>query len=175
MAALVLGLIPLGVLAANWPLSRTKLELFFWHKSLGLLVAGMLIVRLAWRLLDRPPLPPATASAMERILARGVHWALYATLFTLPLSGWIINSAANFPFKVFGWFRLPALVPADKATQTLAETAHLTLAILLACLLALHIGAALHHHRVRRNDTLRRMWPARSSRAEPGRVARRTR
>jgi cytochrome b561 len=78
----------------------------------------------------------------------------------MPLTGWIVNSAANVPLRIFYLVPLPAIVAPDKATEDLAALAHFSLFVLLATLLAAHAGAALRHHFVKRNDVLARMLPA---------------
>lgn len=158
MAALLLAQGVLGLLAVSWRLSPTKLELFVWHKSLGIALLVLVALRLGWRLLERRPAPPADGSVGERRLAATAHAGLYALLFAIPLSGWLIQSASGFPFKVFGWLPLPPLAGRDKALQSLAETLHLGLLIAFGLLLLLHIGAALYHHFGRRDDVLRGMW-----------------
>ena len=159
LATLILALMVLGWTAASWPLSRTKIELFYWHKSLGMLVLGLALVRILWRLANVRPALPAAVPPLERRLASGSHLLLYLLPVAMPMSGWVINSAANFPFKVFGLWSLPALTPPSKPLQMLAESAHLVLFWLLAGLLLIHVVAALRHHWSYRDDVLRRMLP----------------
>ena len=161
MALLIFGLFVLGWVAVSLPLSPLKLKLFFWHKSLGLLALSLVGLRVLWRLVDPPPRPVAGLAAWERGLARAGHLLLYLLMLLMPLSGWLINSAANFPFKPFGLFPLPDLVRPDKALQASVELVHLAGFWLLAGLLAVHIAAALRHHFVKRNPVLRRMLPGR--------------
>jgi cytochrome b561 len=170
MAVLIIGMMPLGWVAASWPLSKTKLQLFFWHKSIGTLLLALVALRILWRFLDHAPALPTTMTRLEQTLARAAHLTLYGLMVAIPLSGWVINSAANFPFKVFGLLPLPAIVEPSKATQSLAETLHLGLFWALASLLTLHVAAALHHHYRVRDDVLGRMLPfARNDpRAVPG-------
>jgi cytochrome b561 len=156
---LVLALVPLGLLAANWPLSPTKLTLFEWHKSLGLLAGTLAVLRILWRLTGPAPSHPPAAPAWERRAAAASHTLLYGLLLALPLSGWVINSAANIPFDVFGLFPLPNITASDKGLQTVAENLHLGLVITLGLAVTLHVAAALRHHR-RGHDVLRRMLPA---------------
>lgn len=161
MALLIFVLFVLGWVAVSLPVSPLKLKLFFWHKSLGLLVLLLLGLRILWRWVDPAPRPVAGLAVWERGLARVVHLLLYLLMVLMPLSGWLINSAANFPFKPFGLFRLPDLVQPDKALQGDFQLLHLSGFWLLAGLLVLHIAAALRHHFVRRNTVLRRMLPGR--------------
>lgn len=159
MAALVFTLIPLGLIATEMGFSKAKLEVFGWHKSIGLLVLALVVLRIAWRLANTTPSHPPGTPRYQLIGASAVHLAIYALLVLMPLSGWVINSAADFPFKVFWLIPLPDIVAKSEATKELFETVHGTMAWVLITLLVLHIGAALHHHFIRRNDTLRRMLP----------------
>jgi cytochrome b561 len=163
MAGLFFVQFVLGPLAVSWRLSPTKLDLFVWHKSVGMLILTLVILRAIWRLLNQTPTLPANLPRWEQISARLSHLLLYLVMFLLPISGWIINSAANIPFKVFWIFPLPDLVSPNKQLEELAKFAHFTLVIALIILLIIHIGAALHHHFIRRNNVLIRMvWSRRS-------------
>ena len=160
MAALILAQIALGLTAASWHLSPAKLTLFFWHKSTGMLILALALLRLSWRLANPTPALPAQTPAWERAAARASHALLYAVMIAMPLTGWIVNSAANVPLKIFHLIPLPAIVAPDKATEDLAALAHFWLFVVLGALLAAHAGAALRHHYVKRNDVLARMLPA---------------
>lgn len=166
MALLIIGMMILGWTAKGWPLSPTKVKLFFWHKSFGILILGLALLRLLWRLQDRPPSLPATMSRVERTLAHGSHAMLYALMVAMPISGWVVNSAGKFPFKVFGLWRLPQIVAPDKAVEALAKDVHLAFFWVFATLLLVHVAAALRHHYLLRNDVLLRMlpwlWPRRA-------------
>jgi len=159
MAALVFAQIALGVTAVAWRLSPTKIQLFFWHKSTGMLILLLLALRLAWRLANPTPALPAGTPAWERAAARGGHALLYALMVALPVTGWIVNSAANIPFRIFYVVPLPALVAPDKALADTVALVHRGLFVLLALVLVAHIGAALRHHFAKRNDILTRMLP----------------
>ncbi|HEY6240055.1 MAG TPA: cytochrome b [Burkholderiales bacterium] len=159
IAALILAQIALGWTAASWHLSPTKLNLFVWHKSTGMLILALVALRLLWRLANPSPALPADMPLWERRAAQGSHFLLYALALAMPLTGWVINSAAKVPFQIFWTIPLPAIVSPDKATADLAAVAHFSLFVLLAAVLIVHIGAALRHHYVKRNDVLRRMLP----------------
>ena len=160
IAVLIFGQFALGWLAVTWRLSPTKLELFIWHKSFGLLVLVLVVLRILWRFANPTPALPTGTPPVERVAAHGSHLLLYTLVIALPLSGWVINSAAKIPFRVFWWFPLPAIVAPDKALADAAEQVHFVLFIALAALLVLHIGASLRHHFIKRNDILTRMLPA---------------
>lgn len=159
MAALILAQIALGVMAASWRLSPTKLNLFFWHKSTGMLILALVALRLAWRLANRAPALPDDMPAWERAAAHASHALLYVLMIALPLTGWIVNSASNIPFRIFWLVPLPAIVAPDKAVADLAALVHGGLVALLALVLVAHIGAALRHHFIKRNGVLLRMLP----------------
>lgn len=164
IALLIFVQVALGWMAVSWRLSPTKLQLFFWHKSLGVLLLALLVLRLFWRLFNRPPAFPPNTPRFERVAAHINHALLYGLMLALVLSGWIVNSAANIPFRVFGWFPLPAITAADKAVEAVAKQAHLAFFIALAVVVILHIAAALRHHFVKRNDVLLRMLPGKGAR-----------
>jgi cytochrome b561 len=148
----------LGWFMIGLPSSPLRLKLYLWHKSTGLLLLALALARLAWRCADRAP-RPVPGAAWEDRLARAAHFTLYLLMILMPLAGWVIHSASGFAMRWFGWFRVPAIAPANKALQVAAESVHLALFWMLAGVLALHVGAALHHHFARRDDALRRMSP----------------
>ena len=159
MAALILAQIALGLMAASWRVSPVKLELFFWHKSTGMLILALVALRLLWRLANPAPMLPPGMAAWERAAARLSHLLLYALMIALPVTGWIVNSASNVPFRIFWLIPLPAIVAPDEPTADLAALVHGGLAALLALALVAHVGAALRHHFVKRNTVLIRMLP----------------
>ena len=161
MAFLVFVQFALGWLAEGWHLSPAKLDLFVWHKSIGMLILALVLVRIVARLIYRSPGFPAELSAREAWLARVNQFLLYALMLSAPISGWIINSAANIPFRVFWSFNLPDITGPDKELASAAELWHLRLFILLALLVLVHAGAALNHHLRKHNNILRNMLPGR--------------
>jgi cytochrome b561 len=163
MALLIFTQIALGLVAVSWRLSPTKLDLYVWHKSTGMLILTLLALRLLWRLSNRVPELPTEMAAWERLGAHLSHFLLYALMIALPVTGWVISSASNVPFKIFWKIPLPAITPPDKATADLFASVHGWLVTLLALVLAAHIGAALRHHYVKRDAVLSRMLPWRTS------------
>ena len=160
VAFLIFIQIALGFTAAAWRLSPLKLELFVWHKSTGMVILGLMLARLAWRLTHRGPELPRDTPAWERHAAHASHALLYALAIALPLSGWVINSAAGVPFSVFWLVPLPPVVAPDEHLEDLAKLAHFSLLVTLCVVLAVHIGAALRHHLVKHDDVLLRMLPS---------------
>src|SRR5512137_1751869 len=143
VAVLVFAQIALGWAAVNWRLSPAKLDLFVWHKSTGMLIVVLMVGRMAWRLANVTPSLPADIRPMERFAARSSHLILYLLLLVIPISGWVVNSAANIPFRIFWLIPLPAIVEPNKAMADAAARTHFVLGVALSLLLAVHIGAAL--------------------------------
>jgi cytochrome b561 len=156
-ALLVLILLALGVAIANeWggPLQDLLFDL---HRSIGTTVLALVIVRLGYRL-THPPLPlPHDISPLQRTAAQATHWALYGLLIVQPLVGWVATSAYGAPIWVFGLFELPPIWHQDRAFSDGLFVVHRVIAIIIACLVAAHVSAALHHHFVRRDRVLMRM------------------
>ena len=161
IALAVVALATLGWVMLGMDRSPATIRIYALHKSVGLTVLGLVLLRLGWRWSQpRPELPP-TMRPWERALAGLVHFGLYAILVAMPLSGWIYNSASNFPLKWFGLFRVPALSGRNPDLAELAETAHLVLFWAPAALFMLHVAGALKHHFIDRDDVLVRMLPSR--------------
>ena len=158
-AALIVGMVVLGVIMVDLPLGIRKLELYALHKSVGVVILVLTAARLAWRLSGTSPVLLGPSRPYERVLARGVHVSFYIMLLALPLTGWLMSSAANFSVNVFGLFTLPDLVAPDKALADAFKAAHYWLGWVLIALLVLHVAGALKHHFFLGNDTLRRMIP----------------
>ncbi|WP_147652499.1 cytochrome b [Vulcaniibacterium gelatinicum] len=164
---LILGQGIVGLLMVEMRNSPDKIQVYALHKSFGLTVLALALLRLLWRLYAGTPRPvPGTPPWQERIAAL-MHGALYALLFAVPLSGWVLNSAAGFPLQWFGLFNLPAIAGKDHALHELAEDVHEWLFWLLVALALLHAAAAVYHHLVQRDATLARMLPRGWLRAEP--------
>jgi cytochrome b561 len=162
MLALIVLQLTLGGLAVSWRLSPTKLNLFVWHKSFGILILVLAVARLIWRLGNPTPALPAAMSKAEKTAARSSHALLYLIMIAIPLSGWVINSATNIPLNIFFLFPWPDITAPNKALAEMAKTVHLVLWLILAATLTVHIGAALQHHFIKRNEILRRMLPGRN-------------
>jgi cytochrome b561 len=159
-AALVIGALVLGafmVLAVHS--AATRFELTQTHKSIGVGVLVLTILRLCLRSVMRAPKPePAPRSVV--IIAKAAHATLYVLLLLLPLSGWLMvtSTPVRVPTFVFGLFELPYPLAPDIARFRLAHGAHVVLAVTLAALGVFHVAAALVHAWVWRDRTLRRIW-----------------
>ncbi|HEX2593800.1 MAG TPA: cytochrome b [Rhizomicrobium sp.] len=168
IALLVIGNIIGGITFSDF-MSRDN-PLFFpiiqIHKSIGLTVLVLSILRLVWRVMNPVPALPPMSDAM-RLLARGTHWLFYFLIIAIPLAGWLMISAssASIPTTWFGLFQVPTLSalsdlprPDRREWHETFETAHAIFAYGAAALLVLHVGAALYHQFSRRDDVLKRMW-----------------
>jgi cytochrome b561 len=156
-AILIFIQIPLGFYAEELKLSPLKLDLFVWHKSIGMLVLLLAILRLLWRINGTIPKTP-DASQLQRRLSQLAHALLYSLMIALPISGWIITSAANIPTKLFWLIKLPAITGPDEALKSMASEVHEICVTMLIIILVVHIGAALRHHFILRDSILKRMW-----------------
>ena len=161
MALMIFGLLALGFYMSDLPLSPDKLQYYAWHKWAGVSVFALVWLRLAWRALHRPPALPDSMPAHIQWAAHAGHFALYALMIAIPLSGWLMSSAKGVQTVWFGVLPIPDLLAKDKELgHTLAEL-HEALSIGLLLLIAGHAVAALFHHFFHKDDTLRRMLPGR--------------
>jgi cytochrome b561 len=156
-AALVLTMLPLGVVIANKWGGPWQDPLYNLHRSIGTVVMLVIIVRLGYRLTHKPLPLPDEIPPEQRIAARVTHWSLYALLVAQPFVGWAASSAYPAPVIVFGLFELPPIIAENRLLSDRLVVVHRSLALAIACLVALHIGAALYHHFVRRDAILMRM------------------
>jgi len=144
--------------ADELPTGVEKFATLAQHKSLGLTIMLLAVLRVGWRVFDRPPQPPPMPS-WQRLAAAATHWGLYALLFAMPLTGWMMSSAANYPVSWFGLVQLPDLVmPSESLEDFLHETHEVLFGVLLG-LAGLHVLAALKHQFVDRDGLLARMLP----------------
>lgn len=159
-ALLILGTIPLGMYMSDLKLSPLKLQLYSYHKWIGVTVLVLVLVRLAWRISHKPPALQAAMPLWQQRTAHGVHHLLYLLMLCIPVSGWLMSSAKGVPVVYLGLIQLPDLVDKDKALGKVLETTHELLSYTLLLLLALHLAAVFKHHFIDRDDTLSRMLPA---------------
>lgn len=158
IALAVLAAVALGIAMNNVANRETAGALYDLHRSTGTLILALAALRLLWRLFHPPPPLPGLPEWQARA-ATIMHWLLYFLLFALPLVGWAGTSAYGAEIVVYGLFVLPPLLAENEALSKLLLGTHEVVAFALVALLIGHAGAALHHHFIRRDDTLRRMWP----------------
>ena len=158
-AGLLLVQIPLAFFMVEQPLGPGKLGNYATHKSIGLLIFGVTVVRLAWRGTHPAPPLPAVIPGWQRVVARVTQFFLYALLCVMPLTGLLRSQAANFQVSVFGLFRVPTFVGADPELSKGLAAAHELQGEILLALIGAHALAALYHHFIRKDDVLRSMLP----------------
>jgi cytochrome b561 len=145
-----------------------KFNTFQLHKSVGLTVLLLSLLRLAWRLTHRPPPLPAQMPRWEKLGAHTAHWLLYALMIGIPLTGWVIVSASptNIPtliFKTLPWPHLGFIhdmaMPVRRALEKQVGEVHMLLAYGMMILIVGHIAAALKHQFWNRDEVLGHMLP----------------
>jgi cytochrome b561 len=145
--------------ADELPTGIEKLAMLARHKSVGITILFIAVLRLAWRLFDRQPAPLPSMPAWQRLAAATTHWGMYVLLFAMPLSGWMMSSAENYPVSWFGLVQIPDLVMPSESLGEILHEVHEVLAGTLLFLVGLHVLAALKHHFVDRDGLLWRMLP----------------
>lgn len=150
-----------SIIAGNFlttmPKGPEKLQAAGMHKSFGVVLLLLILARLAWRLVNTTPKEPAGTPAVQCLMARAMHWVLYALMFAQPLSGILMSQAAGYPVSFFGLFELPVLLDKDPSLARFFRGAHGIVWILLLSAVVGHVGAALHHHFIRKDGVLKQM------------------
>ncbi|MBM7072561.1 cytochrome b [Shewanella sp. 202IG2-18] len=160
MALSIFGLFGLGLYMVElsyydeW--YRGSLEL---HKAMGVMVIGVLALRIIWRYYSKPPADIKSNSAVVNKAAKLAHRLLYAILATLLISGYLISTADGRSIDVFGVFEVMAMPSMHEQQEDIAGIIHWGLAWTLISLVALHAAAALKHHFIDKDETLKRILP----------------
>jgi cytochrome b561 len=171
LALLILGT-SLFVLHVNdstlWFTSSPEIFITYihWHKALGLIALVLIVARIWWR--RRQPVPvTAPLTPFETLWSHRVHIGLYALMIVVPVTGWLASSFFGSGTKFWGLFTIPPIVPKSKLGVAIGYWTHFVLAWTLLAIVALHVGAALYHHFVRRDRTLSAMLPGGSTTPDP--------
>lgn len=158
IALMIVVLLGVGLYMSDLEASPFKFTLYGMHKSFGVLVLGLMVFRLFWRVFVSPaPASMASHAPWERMLSRAVHYVFYVVLIAMPFSGWLMSSAAGYPVEMFGVFSLPALVGPDKELAGIMREIHEVLGNIIIALIALHVAGVLKHLFIDRDGTLHRM------------------
>lgn len=157
MALVMLGLLALGFWMVWMPVSPFKFELYGWHKSFGLVILGFGVMRLFWRFMSVHPAALPSHAQWERFLSITIHIVLYISIIGMPLSGWLMSSAGEYPVRFFGMFDMPVLSGKNEALYDLMKVVHELFSFALIGAIGLHIAGALKHALLDRDETLRRM------------------
>jgi len=150
-------MLPIGIAMANFDFGPAQDTLYHLHRSIGVVLMPIVLLRLLYRLGHPAPPLPADIPPIQRLAANLTHWALYVLLIVQPVVGWIATSAYRAPILVFWLFELPPIWPVDQAFSKDMFLVHRNLGIAIAALVCAHIGAALFHHFVRKDRVLMRM------------------
>jgi cytochrome b561 len=156
MAVCILTMLFIGVGMVSTVLPK-YLPLVAVHKSLGIAILVLALLRLVVRLRYGAPALPADLPEPMRLAAKLSHYAFYALMIVMPLLGWAMLSAASYPVVVFGGVHLPPIVPASDSLHTLLWGLHYSLAFVFFALILLHLSAALFHAWVRRDGVFEAM------------------
>ena len=159
IAALIVVQFVLANMEHHLPIGMHKLALLARHKSFGMTVLMLAIVRLAWRLFHKPPPLPAAMKSHEMALAKFTHVLFYLLLFAIPVTGWLMSSAKGYTVSWFNVFSWPDLIAKDDAAYKVLHSRHGMLATILFYVAILHILAALKHHFWDKDAVLKRMLP----------------
>jgi cytochrome b561/polyisoprenoid-binding protein YceI len=178
IAILIFVLFPLAWVMGDFSNPIQKFQAYNLHKSLGISVLILMVLRVLWRFANPPPALPRSMPRLERVGAHLGHFALYVALFLMPLTGWAMISSSNKPSVLFQYTAFPlipwlARLPADekKTYEEIFMNAHGLLANILLALIALHVAAALRHAILLKDGIFTRIMPRLSRRARPFRAA----
>lgn len=158
VALAVIGLFALGF----WMVDLTYYDSWYKqapdiHRSIGVLLFVTMVARLSWRLLNASPAPLPTHSRFEIIAAHGAHWLLYLLIFVAMVSGYLISTADGSSVSVFDWFEVPSVTGRVKGMEDTAGAVHYWSTWALVVLAGTHALAAIKHHVIDKDKTLKRM------------------
>ncbi len=162
IALMILSAFCVGLYMTGMKLSPLKLKIFSWHKWAGVTIFTLVLVRCIWRLTHTPPPLPDTMPRWQRWAAEGTHYVLYALMFAIPLSGWLMSSAKGFQTVYFGVLPIPDLLDKNPDLGETLATVHAVLNYTMIVIVGMHAAAALKHHFLDKDDVLRRMLPGRA-------------
>ncbi len=153
-----------GLMAALFGSGPLKVVLINLHKSTGIVILLLSLLRIIWRVLHKAPPLPAHFSPLERRVMHAVHGLLYLGMIGLPLTGWALSSTSPYKITLYGLFPWPNLplignLDAKDAIHDAMKESHETGAIILAALVALHVAAALKHHFIGKDNSLLSITP----------------
>jgi cytochrome b561 len=160
IAVLILAIGTVGLLMGELPRSPKWFWVYTMHKSLGLTVLALVLVRIGWRVYAGAPAPVAGTPRWQAKAASATHGAIYLLILAMPLSGWLYDSASGLrPFRWCGLAPVPTLAPPCRPRAVAMHGTHELLFWVLIALVVAHAGAALWHHFIQRDATLARMLP----------------
>ena len=160
MAAVVITAILIGLYCSyqvpGTPVRRYLLE---WHKSFGMTAFALIGFRIAYRVATAAPPYAERLGRLTRLGASGAHLALYGLMLFMPLTGYWFSAEGGYALPFFWLFQWPRILPIDKAAAHAGEVLNVYGAYAIYIVVALHVGAVIWHHFIRRDTVLARMWP----------------
>lgn len=159
IVALVITQFVLANKAEDLPRGPALIATLGLHKSIGMTIFMLAIARLIWRWMNPVPPMPSNAPKWQQWGARLSHFGLYSLLLLMPMFGWLMSSARNFPVSWFGKFTFPDLIGPNETAYRFFHEGHELLSQVLFYLAIIHVIAALKHHFIDRDDVLTRMLP----------------
>jgi cytochrome b561 len=159
MASVIIGLLAMGFMMAEMAPSPTKFKLYALHKSAGLTVFCLVILRLIWRLTHVVPRIPDSLGSVHRFLIKTSPFVLYSLMILMPISGFIMSDAGGHPVTFFGLYTLPNLFTKNPDLSKTAQLIHHYTAWAFIGILVAHMGATFYHHFILKNTILQRMLP----------------
>ena len=159
IALLIIAMLVLGYFLEDFPASVGEMP-YNTHKTIGIIILALVVLRLGWRWLNIQPSYSATLPSAYKFFVRLAHYAIYLVIIAMPISGWVMSTAAGHVPHFLGWFYFP--MPGISLNEQLAGQAfqvHNVLAIILIVLVSFHVLAALFHHFVLKDNVLKRMLP----------------
>jgi cytochrome b561 len=161
-AAFVFAVLPLAWVAISLPNGEAKGSMFVLHKSVGLTIFAIVVIRIVWRMIYPAPADPAAPKSLE-VIARINHWLLYAIFLIMPISGWLLSALSGRSTPYFWLFTIPGLEKNESLSKTFA-TIHVFGQFAVYLLVALHILGTVWHLVIRRDGLLERMLPVQDGR-----------
>lgn len=161
----MISLILVGLCMGSLSYSPFKLDVYAMHKSFGLLILFLVGLRILWKSFTTKPETHKNHKIWEKILAKIAHVFLYVAMIGMPLSGWIMSSAAEYPVPFFG-FEMPDIVGKDKVLASLGRQTHEILGYMLIIAITLHAIGAIKHHFIDKDTTLIRIAGVRNIRSK---------
>jgi cytochrome b561 len=159
VAACVLTTAPVAIAMMNVAPGPTQDALFNFHKSLGVLILVLMLLRLINRLVAGAPIADPGIVPWQKSVSSFVHTSLYVLLLAMPIVGYIGHSAFGAPTPFFGLFELPPIIGKNEALSTQLFAVHRWVGWVVIGLVLVHVGAALFHYFIRRDKVLQRMLP----------------
>jgi cytochrome b561 len=155
----VTGVLMMRLERGHLVLGYAQGDYYTWHKSVGLVLLALVLLRITWRKTTRLPDWPRTLASWEQGCLKWTERTLYACMIVMPVTGYVFTLAGGFNFKLFGMVPLPQLIAKNAAVASVAQFLHAATAYVIVAAVALHLALGLKRHLVDRDSFLKRMLP----------------